>query len=697
MAHTTPTSHSTAFAGGATRGGGGGGGKASLVLLVLLCACFLFAVHMLTRPSGGGGALELSLFGASGGSALARSGGGPIPAERGGARGPSADGDDVHPDTVHAGAKNDLPIPQKQGGAQQGHSGHIIVSRVASSNFGSSAGGLPPPRARAEDAIREMGGRGLAERVRAGALQRVAARRHSVDPSVTVEGLRDAERGRFEGRAGGAHDRRDEGAALYMYMYSSPDLPQCPAAFRLVAKEVNDSHVPDRNADWVAAKYELYASRCERRGGIMWADLSAASYAKIGIKVLKLLLLGGADTDGSVVPEADYYRPLSLPLPAADGVASSHRRPMVYTYTTAARSNNKNDDSAGNDNHNKYSVYEDRPYFYPNEQRAIVDGLLASGQFYMHHNHQNGGGDAAMPSVQQKGGTMEEKEADAKGVLSLRILDWGGGCGIGVSFFSNFIAEAMGNYSAVAASGGMKATATRGQGDGNSGGKTLNEENEGAAAAAAAVHEQEVSSAALPQLRLQLLSLDLISGAIDFAKRRYQPEAESLFTSAELFGATSSPLQSSPRRLFHPSSAVRFCHADGTDLSFIPPSSFDYAVAFGALLHVPAGRLCATVAQLLRSVRVGGAVWGGYIDDWDTVERLSACTFSPTTSSSSSSPSSSTEEGTQLIDAGAGMSHQPFEVRLTVLRERDWYRHLGMPKALLRRRPHSLLWRKVSL
>lgn len=313
---------------------------------------------------------------------------------------------------------------------------------------------------------------------------------------------------------------------------SSSQLPQCPADFIRTANDSTDT-VVDRNADWVEAKYNLYASRCEKRDGLMWSQLSMTAFEKIAIKVLKLLLLQSADSDATVFPS---------PSDAA---------------------------------------YKSSSFYLMNEQRAVAQAIIERGN-------------------------------------SLRILDWGAGCGVGVRFFSNFILNALGNAT------------------------TQN------------------------LLNFNLMGIDLTGGAIVFANerilptllrdfsRRHKVEGNNMKEGA-LFLATSSN--------------VSFCHADGTDLFWIPSETFDFVTAFGALLHVPSRLMCRTLSDMLRVTKIGGAVWGGYIDDQDTIQRLSQCTF---------------ECGTE------------YEIAFTLINERAWLKRTGMPKALLKRKPHSMLWRKIA-
>lgn len=138
------------------------------------------------------------------------------------------------------------------------------------------------------------------------------------------------------------------------------------------------------------------------------------------------------------------------------------------------------------------------------------------------------------------------------------------------------------------------------------------------------------------------LGIDLIAGAVEFARR----------------SSTMADLQQNGH--------LRFCHADGTNLRFLPSNFFDSVIAFGALLHLPKPTFCTTLAQLLRVVKRGGVISAQYIDDAYTVQLLSECSFT-------CSPGQ--------------------RVEMTIVREDVWLKGL-LPKANAARKSKSIIWKK---
>jgi SAM-dependent methyltransferase len=254
-------------------------------------------------------------------------------------------------------------------------------------------------------------------------------------------------------------------------------LPACPdGPFQLFTNDSRDT-VLDRRTSWVLQKYELYAARCVRRDGIMWAQLTRAAHDRIATRVASVI-----------------------------GAA-----------------------------------------------RAAAEGT------------------------------------------AFRLLDWGAGCGAGLRFFDAFFDAASSD------------AASRGAFTG--------------------------------------LGIDLIEAAVAYAR-----SAVALAAQRE--------------------GRVRFCRADGTNLSFIGDAAFDAATAFGALLHVPKASMCATVSELVRVVRPGtGIVVAMYIDDAETATLLAACEVA----------SCASDE----------------RVEVTVVRERVWLRGAGLPRANMRRSPRSVIWRRL--
>jgi hypothetical protein len=115
---------------------------------------------------------------------------------------------------------------------------------------------------------------------------------------------------------------------------------------------------------------------------------------------------------------------------------------------------------------------------------------------------------------------------------------------------------------------------------------------------------------------------------------------------------------------------VRYCHADGTALEWVPTDSVDMVTAFGGLLHVPTAFMCRTVANLLRIVRPGGTVWAGYIDNADTLQRLMAC---------------------RVACGGGGGGAE-----VASIDENRWFQGVGVPRSNRRLKPHSVVWRKTK-
>ncbi len=64
----------------------------------------------------------------------------------------------------------------------------------------------------------------------------------------------------------------------------------CPPTFRLFTNDSTDEKNIDRRSDWVVQKYKLYASRCAKRNGIMWASLTLQAHDRLASKVAALLL-----------------------------------------------------------------------------------------------------------------------------------------------------------------------------------------------------------------------------------------------------------------------------------------------------------------------------------------------------------------------------------------------------------------------
>jgi 2-polyprenyl-3-methyl-5-hydroxy-6-metoxy-1,4-benzoquinol methylase len=122
------------------------------------------------------------------------------------------------------------------------------------------------------------------------------------------------------------------------------------------------------------------------------------------------------------------------------------------------------------------------------------------------------------------------------------------------------------------------------------------------------------------------------------------------------------------------SPAVLFCQADGTDLHWLPPQYFDVITSFGGFLHLPRTKLCPTVRQAFHLLKPGGAMWAGYIDDEGTARELMKC-------------------GVDEWDCGC----QGAAVDVTLLRENEWFKGVGVPQANRKRKPLSVVWERPPL
>lgn len=119
----------------------------------------------------------------------------------------------------------------------------------------------------------------------------------------------------------------------------------------------------------------------------------------------------------------------------------------------------------------------------------------------------------------------------------------------------------------------------------------------------------------------------------------------------------------------HLSRHTRFCHADGTDLSWLRTNSVDAVIAFGALAHVPLRHMCRTINHLMRVLRPGGIAWAGYIDNRETLGKMMSCPV--------------------VVACDHGQ-----RVAVTAVTEFIWFAADGMPKGNRKRRPRSIIWRK---
>ena len=67
-------------------------------------------------------------------------------------------------------------------------------------------------------------------------------------------------------------------------------------------------------------------------------------------------------------------------------------------------------------------------------------------------------------------------------------------------------------------------------------------------------------------------------------------------------------------------SVGKYCHADGSRLSWLPDNTFDAVVSYAALYHIPRELQCETLKQLIRITRPGGRLIIGWNGSHERVE-----------------------------------------------------------------------------
>eukprot|EP00906_Rhabdomonas_costata_P014496 RCo020836 len=60
------------------------------------------------------------------------------------------------------------------------------------------------------------------------------------------------------------------------------------------------------------------------------------------------------------------------------------------------------------------------------------------------------------------------------------------------------------------------------------------------------------------------------------------------------------------------SGLLRFCAGDGTNLTWIPTATFQHALSYGAIYHLPENLQCLALKEMLRVVRPQGLVLNGF-------------------------------------------------------------------------------------
>lgn len=156
------------------------------------------------------------------------------------------------------------------------------------------------------------------------------------------------------------------------------------------------------------------------------------------------------------------------------------------------------------------------------------------------------------------------------------------------------------------------------------------------------------------------LGIELIPQAVQYAAQHFESSIGDQKTS--LRGA------SSHQR--------RYCQADGTKLSWLPPHSFDIIVSFGGLLHLPTAVMCTTIASLVEKLSPGGIMWTGYVDNVSTAESLLQCD--------------------PFQNAPCHRCITPLGVNVTIIRENKWFVRSGMPKVYRKKRPVSIIWQRFD-
>eukprot|EP00388_Colpodella_angusta_P008937 GDKJ01024097.1.p1 GENE.GDKJ01024097.1~~GDKJ01024097.1.p1 ORF type:complete len:267 (+),score=14.55 GDKJ01024097.1:83-802(+) len=123
-------------------------------------------------------------------------------------------------------------------------------------------------------------------------------------------------------------------------------------------------------------------------------------------------------------------------------------------------------------------------------------------------------------------------------------------------------------------------------------------------------------------------------------------------------------------------SSIKFCQADPirdaltTGLRWSPANTFNLIFVTDQLNDAAPENVCPLVSEMVRVLKVGGAIWAGHVDTKAIQQAISDC----------------------RLDCGSD-----FKVELTVIKESFF---LGSPrfltpKALLEKKPIGVMWRKV--
>lgn len=127
-------------------------------------------------------------------------------------------------------------------------------------------------------------------------------------------------------------------------------------------------------------------------------------------------------------------------------------------------------------------------------------------------------------------------------------------------------------------------------------------------------------------------------------------------------------------------SSIKFCQADPirdaltTGLRWSPSNTFNLIFVTDQLNDAKPENVCPLVSEMVRVLKVGGAIWAGHIDNKAVAQAISDC---------------------RLADCSGGEGG--FSVEMTVIKESFF---LGSPrfltpKVLLEKKPIGVMWRKV--
>ena len=115
--------------------------------------------------------------------------------------------------------------------------------------------------------------------------------------------------------------------------------------------------------------------------------------------------------------------------------------------------------------------------------------------------------------------------------------------------------------------------------------------------------------------------------------------------------------------------SLRYCHADGTLLDWVPSDTFDVITSVGGLLHLPKAAVCPTMRHLVRMLKPKtGRLLTCYVHPETVTQQLFACQF----------PCAS---GERVVGS--------------ILRQNDFMDGIGMPNAYTKVTPSCLLWERL--